>query len=186
MEDLEITSPSFRGHLLVAHPTLLDPNFRRAVVLVSEHGEDGAIGVILNRPLRKTVGDVREDLTDAALAAVPVFEGGPVEPDKLILTAWRWNLTEGTFQLYFGAAPEMIAQLRADDAQFEIRAYLGYSGWSGGQLELELGESAWLIAPLVEEQMEAERLEPLWRQLLTQLQPELGFLADAPDDPGLN
>lgn len=182
-----MAAPSLRGHLLVAHPTLLDPNFRRTVVLLSEHSpSDGAIGVILNRPLQKTVGDVRADLADDVLAAVPVFEGGPVEPDKLILTAWRWNLAEGTFQLYFGVAPEMIAELRAEEDSFEVRAFLGHSGWGGGQLEGELAEAAWLVAPLAEEQVETENLESLWKQLLKHLQPDLAFLADAPEDPGLN
>jgi len=146
----------------------------------------GAIGVILNRPLLKTLGTVRADLADSELTAVPVFEGGPVEPDKVILTAWRWNFGEGTFQLYFGIAPEMIAELRAEDPCFEVRAYLGYSGWGGGQLEGELAAPAWLVTPLSEEQMEVERLDSLWRMLIDQWQPELGFLADAPEDPGLN
>lgn len=187
MRDLESRPPSYRGHLLVAHPTLLDPNFRRTVVLLSEHStESGAVGVVLNRPLHKTLGDLSTDFTDSILGAVPVFSGGPVETDQVLLTAWRWSAEEGTFQLYFGVAPELVKKLRAEDPEIEVRAFLGYSGWGEGQLESELAENAWLVCPLEEEGLELDHLEPLWRSILHRLKPDLDFLADAPDDPSLN
>lgn len=187
MRDLEKTMPSLRGQLLLAHPALSDPNFRRSVVLLSEHTREmGAVGVILNRPLEKTLGEVNHDFAAGALGAVPVFSGGPVETDQIILTAWRWNVEEGTFQLYFGIEPGTIEELRREDPLFEVRAYLGYSGWGEGQVESELSENAWLVSPIVEEQMDLERLEPLWRDLLRRTQPDLVFLADAPENPELN
>lgn len=187
MRDLENMPPSFRGCLLVAHPGLKDPNFRRTVVLLSEHSQDaGAVGIVLNRPLRKTLSDISSDFSDSLLGAIPVFEGGPVENDQVLLAAWRWRSAEGAFEMYFGVAPEMVKKLRAEDPEMEVRAYLGYSGWSGGQLETEIEQDAWLISPLQEEEMLLERLEPLWRSILQRVKPELGFLADAPDDPELN
>lgn len=187
MRDLEFTTASLRGSLLIAHPGLLDPHFRKSVVLLSEHSaEDGAIGVILNRPMQKTLGQIKEGYEDSDLYAVPAFEGGPVRTDEVLLTAWRWDNEAGTFQLYFGLPPEAALDLRRSDPEFEIRAYLGYAGWSEGQIEGELGESAWIVSPIAEEYLELEHLDGLWRKLLQALKPELSFLADAPDDPMLN
>lgn len=171
----------------MAHPSLRDPHFRHSVVLLSEHTrEEGALGVILNRPLERTLGEVKIDFAAGDLSAVPVFDGGPVQTDQVILTAWRWNPEEGTFQLYFGIEPEAINLLRSEDPHFEVRAYLGYSGWGEGQVEMEVSENAWLVSPIVEEQMDLERIEPLWRDLLRRTRPELALLADAPEDPELN
>ncbi len=187
MRNLEQLAGNLKGQLLLAHPNLLDPNFRRSVVLIAEHSnKDGAVGVVLNRPLGKTLGDIGQDLPDPALAAVPVFEGGPVATETVLLTAWRWDNEKGLFQLYFGTTPESIAALREQDGEFEVRAYLGYSGWGSGQLEGELSENAWVVTPLHEEEMNIEQLPGLWRGLIKRERPELSILADAPDDPGLN
>lgn len=187
MRDLEKTPMTLGGCLLVAHPSLSDPNFRRTVVLLSEHSLDqGALGVVLNRPLGKTLDQVSSAFEDSILGAVPAFEGGPVAPEQVLFVAWRWRPEEGNFELFFGVAAELVKKLRAQDPEIEVRAFLGYSGWGAGQLETELEENAWLLSPLQEEEMILERLEPLWRTILHRLTPELGFLADAPDDPRLN
>src|SRR6266480_7797745 len=87
---------SFAGSLLIAHPNMLDPNFRRAVLFISVHDpEDGALGVILNRPLDKQVADLVNDEPPAGLANVPVFLGGPVGRNQLMFAAFEWQKGEG-------------------------------------------------------------------------------------------
>src|ERR1700752_2274540 len=87
---------SVAGSLLVAHPSMLDPNFRRTVLFISAHDpEDGAIGVIINRPLDKNVADLVADAPPQNVADVPVFFGGPVGNDQLMLAAFEWQKGEG-------------------------------------------------------------------------------------------
>src|SRR5438552_15137029 len=89
-------SPSLAGSLLVAHPNMLDPNFRRTVLYISAHdADDGAIGVIINRPLEKSVADLVSETPPENLADVPVFFGGPVGKNQLMLAAFEWHKGEG-------------------------------------------------------------------------------------------
>ncbi|MDP0498759.1 MAG: YqgE/AlgH family protein [Verrucomicrobiota bacterium JB022] len=186
MRDINISGPSLRGNLLVAHPSLLDPNFQRSVVLLSAHTEeDGALGVIINRPLDKTLGDVRTEVSEGVLSEIPLYEGGPVATDQIILVAWKWDMVEATFQLYFGVADETLQEMMAEEPNLIVRAFVGYSGWSGGQMEDELKEKAWLVAPIRKDYLDEEE-EQIWRHILKHEDPKLAFFADAPDDPSLN
>src|ERR1051325_11470295 len=101
MRDLGSGKPrNFAGSLLVAHPNMLDPNFRRAVLFISAHDpEDGAIGVIINRPLEKNVADVVTETPPKNLGEVPVFFGGPVGSNQLMLAAFEWRSEEHTSEL---------------------------------------------------------------------------------------
>src|ERR1700726_1201322 len=119
------------GSLLVAHPNMLDPNFRRTVLFISAHDpDDGAIGVIINRPLDKSVSDLVTEVPPQNLADVPVFFGGPVGNDQLMLAAFEWHTGQGLKMNHhtISAVPEA-----ADEAP-SVRAFLGYAGWSAGQL----------------------------------------------------
>src|SRR5947208_6703641 len=97
MRNLRPEKPrSLAGSLLVAHPNMLDPNFRRAVLFISAHDPvDGAIGVIINRPLDKSIGDLVSETPPQNLAGVPVFFGGPVGNNQLMLAAFEWHKGEG-------------------------------------------------------------------------------------------
>jgi putative transcriptional regulator len=180
------TPPKLAGSLLLAHPGLLDPNFRRAVVLLSAHSEEGAMGVILNRPLHKKLADISSDFALGDLADVPVFCGGPVKEKQLILSAWETTDEEGVFKLYFGLDPEKAAELKTNRDQIELRAFLGYSGWTEGQLEGELQQNAWVIAPVDGVLIGAEEGIGMWRTIIGRISPELRLLAEAPDDPQVN
>lgn len=187
MRDLEQFNPSLRGQLLIAHPALVDPNFRRSIVLLSEHSvEDGALGIILNRPLGQTLGEVRPVFAQTQLQAVPVFQGGPVGEEDVILVAWRVGQAQQDLRFYFGSTPEKVVELLESDPGYEVRAFLGHAGWSAGQLEGELAESAWLLSPIATECLRVEDLSPLWRRLVLRLSPDLRFLVDAPEDPSVN
>lgn len=186
MRDLIPAGQSLRGHLLVAHPTLLDPHFQRSVVLLSAHSsKDGALGVVINRPLDKTLGEVRTEITAGPLADVPLYEGGPVATDQILLVAWKWDFVEATFQLYFGVADDTLAQMMREEEGLVVRAFVGYAGWSGGQLEAELAEKSWLVAQVRHEYL-AEEARRAWRHIVKKEDPALAFHADAPDNPSLN
>src|SRR5271157_6456507 len=126
------TKQSLAGSLLLAHPVLRDPNFRRTAVLMSTHSAEGAMGVVLNRPLGKRLGELKGDFALGPLSETPIFTGGPVQTDQLILAAW--HSSGDMFQLHFGIDPEKAIQMLADEST-RLRAYLGDSGWSAGQLE---------------------------------------------------
>src|SRR6266496_1470471 len=100
---------SLAGSLLLAHPSLRDPNFRRCVVLMSAHNAEGAMGVVLNRPLGKRLGEVSGDFALGPLASVPLFAGGPVQTEQLVLAAWQ--IRDDGFRLHFGVEPDKALQL---------------------------------------------------------------------------
>src|SRR4051795_6640808 len=128
---------SLAGSLLVAHPNMLDPNFRRAVLFISAHdAEDGALGVILNRPLDKQVSDLVNEAPPAGLGDIPVFLGGPVGKNQLMFAAFQWQHGEG-LQLNHNVGVDE-AHERGDRDPPSIGAFVGYAGWSAGQLEAEM------------------------------------------------
>jgi putative transcriptional regulator len=178
-------SKSLAGQLLLASPSLRDPNFRRAVILMSAHDGDGALGAVLNRPLGKSLGALNADFALTSLAGVPLYSGGPVEPDKLILAAWQRREEEGEFQLNFGLEPERAAGLIGTPG-VTMRAFLGYAGWGKGQLENEMRHQTWFTASVADYNLGATEGSGLWRMILGSLSPELKLLADEPEDPAVN
>lgn len=177
------TRESLAGSILLAHPVLRDPNFRKTAVLMSTHGPDGAMGVVLNRPLGKRLGELKGDFALGPLSHTPIFTGGPVQTDQLILAAWR--STGDAFQLHFGIDPEKAIQMIADEST-RLRAYLGYSGWSAGQLENELKCGTWIVASPPADLFERPTQEELWRALLSDEGDQWRLLVDEPDEPGKN
>ena len=174
------------GNLLLAHPRLLGPNFRRTVILLSAHTErEGSVGVIVNRAMGQTLGEYDPELARSRLASVPLFIGGPVATDQLILVAWKWSAEEGTFKLYFGIDAEKAQNILEGDPAFQIRGFLGHAGWSEGQLDAELDQGSWVLSTCLPA-LKDEPSEIDWHELLCQERPELRLLVDAPDDPSLN
>jgi putative transcriptional regulator len=176
---------SLAGSLLLAHPALRDPNFRRAVVLLSAHGDDGTMGVVLNRPTTKRLSDLDSSFALGALASVPVYSGGPVQPEQLVICAWRIRPDGDGFQLFFGIEPARAVELSAEEGM-HLRAFLGYSGWAEGQLENELRHQTWVVSPIPSNLMSFTQDETLWRGILTDLNHEWKLLVDEPDDPSGN
>ena len=171
------------GSLLLAHPALRDPNFRRTVILMSVHNDDGAMGVVLNRPLDQRLGELNGEFLLGPLASVPVFRGGPVQTEQLLLAAWQPH--EEGFKLYFGIEPDKAGQLVVEEG-VQVRAFLGYSGWTGGQLEGELKQNTWVISPVPGDLMRHKQDDALWRAVLGGMSHEWKLLADEPDDPTKN
>jgi putative transcriptional regulator len=178
-------APCLAGQLLLAHPVLRDDNFRRTVVLLSSHNAEGAMGVVLNRPLDRQLGELNAEFALSPLAGVPLYYGGPVEPDQLIIVTWHWIPAEQAFQLHFGVEVEKATAMMGTPG-VTMRAFLGYAGWTKGQLENEMSHDTWIVTPVEGDWLIKHDGVPLWRGLLTHLQPELKVLADAPDDPTVN
>jgi len=174
------------GSLLVAHPSLRDPNFRQAVVFLAAHDPDGgSMGVVMNQSTGKTLGQCDPDYAGSTLTDLPVCKGGPVAADQIILVAWRYTEEEGTFQLYFGIDRTRAEQLIDPDSGFEVKAFIGHSGWSEGQLEEELEQDAWILSRWLPELTKEDGVQ-LWRNILLHEDPAMLLLLNEPEDPSLN
>jgi putative transcriptional regulator len=178
---------SLRGKLLVASPTLVDPNFARSVVLITEHNEDGAMGVVLNRPSETDVGEVAPELASVAFGE-PVFIGGPVQPKALVvlarfadLGAAAWVVAE---DVGFVAAETDSGRLA--EAVRRGRVYAGYSGWGPGQLEDELEEEAWIVEAPLPAELFPDDPQTLWSDVLDRKGGQFALIARMPEDPSLN
>lgn len=182
-ERRQATKESLAGSLLLAHPALRDPNFKRAVVLMSVHNAEGAMGIVLNRPLGRRLGELNGEFALGALASVPLYSGGPVQTEQLLLVAWQPQ-PDG-FRLHFGIEPERAAQLAAE-AGTHVRAFLGYSGWGGGQLEQELKQNTWVVTDMPAEILTGATDAAMWRAVLRALGEEWRLLAEEPDDTSVN
>jgi putative transcriptional regulator len=182
-ERRQSTKESLAGSMLLAHPTMRDPNFRRTVVLMSVHNAEGAMGVVLNRPLGKNLGELNGEFALGALASVPLFSGGPVQTEQLLLVAWESH-ADG-FRLHFGVEPDRAKQLATEDGA-ELRAFLGYSGWGGGQLEKELKQDTWIVTDVPPGLLTQPQDQALWRTVLGGLGEQWRLAADEPDDTSLN
>jgi putative transcriptional regulator len=179
------TPQNFTGQLLVAHPNMLDPNFRRSVLFISSHeAEEGAMGVIINRPLDKHVSELLTDPAPGALADVPVFLGGPVGTNQLMFAAFDWEGRDSV-SLNQNVALDEASDLSQEDRS-AIRAFVGYAGWNAGQLENELRQNAWVLQKPDRAALKPERLPRLWFEIMRNLGPWFKMLSAAPDDPSLN
>lgn len=179
---------SLRGKLLIASPALVDPNFARTVVLVAAHDEEGAIGVVLNRPSPLTVGETVPELVAVAGADAAVHVGGPVRESALVVLA--------EFADPSAAAGLVVADvgLVAADAETEAlpdavrraRVYAGHAGWGPGQLESELEQEAWFVEPPLPGELFPVDPEQLWSDVLTRKGGRYALVARMPPDPSVN
>jgi putative transcriptional regulator len=176
---------SLRGRLLVATNRLQDPNFRRTVVLLLEHNEDGAFGVVLNHPLEVEVDDVLPGWSAVVDGPSVVFQGGPVGLDGAI------GVATGGPTLELMAPPFGLADLDADPALLVgaftgLRVFAGHSGWGGGQLEDEIGEHSWFVVDTLPSDAFTPEPAQLWRSVLRRQGGDLAIVANFPDDARLN
>lgn len=178
-----------KGVLLVSEPFLPDPNFKRTVVLLTEHDAEGSIGFVLNRKTNLLLNDVLEDFPEFP---VPLFLGGPVEQNTLhYVHDARFNIP-GSKEVVpginwggdFAVVRDLVEHhiLQPDD----IRFFIGYSGWSAAQLSEELADKAWILAPASSQWIMHAPDDDLWRYVLRQLGQQYSIMANYPDDPRLN
>ena len=141
------------------------------------------MGVVLNRPLQKKLGQLGGDFALGELSGVPLFNGGPVETRQLIIAAWKMHASG--FQLHLGIEPEKATRLLLEDGA-HVRAFFGYAGWSAGQLETELKADTWIVVSPPTDLFSKPGDGKLWRDVLASKGPEWRLLADEPEETGTN
>jgi putative transcriptional regulator len=179
---------SLKGRLLVATPALFDPNFRRAVVLVGEHGEEGAMGLVLNRPADVIVGDAVPPLAVVAGEESRVYVGGPVQPEAvLVLAEFDDPSVAATIvvgDVGFASSDDDLEALAG--ATRRARVFAGYAGWGPGQLESELEEESWLVEPADGVDLFPGSDDDLFASVLSRKGGTYRVLALMPEDPSTN
>ncbi len=174
-----------QGTLLLADPSLRDGVFNRSVILLAEHrADEGAFGLILNHPTGKTVGDFLTAEAFSPLRQLAVHEGGPVSRDQLTFSSFWWSRKLGLRWKLRISAADAVTHARKPGRI--VRAFVGYSGWSAGQLENEMRRNSWIPARPQPDLLGQPHDIGLWAELLRMLSPLHRILAEAPDDPSLN
>lgn len=177
------------GRILVADPFLKDPNFMRTVVFLCEHEtEGGSFGFVINRPYNQPVGNLVTDLEGCEL---PVYFGGPVQMDTIHFLHQRPDLLGGaevTDNIFWGGDfPSLVQALRLGIIyDYEVRFYLGYSGWSPGQLQGEVDEKSWLTTTGNRKLVFHHDYNKIWQEALLQMGGQYEQLVHYPIDPQLN
>ncbi|MDP6867884.1 MAG: YqgE/AlgH family protein [Acidimicrobiales bacterium] len=177
-----------KAKLLVAVPGLLDPNFKQTVVLMLEHNDDGALGLILNRPRLVGGAEAVPHWADRLAWPSRLHKGGPVSTDSII------GLGIGSDESGEGVSPLLgrlgVVDLHRDPVDLpgveEVRLFAGYAGWTAGQLETELAAGGWIVVDACEEDVRSADPEALWRVVLARQAGMVALLGDYPDRPDLN
>jgi putative transcriptional regulator len=180
---------SLRGKLLIAGPSLLDPNFVRTVILIAEHTDEGAMGLVLNRPAETLVDEAVPDLEWLPTDDARVWVGGPVaETAVIVLAEWDEPSLAGALVQddlgFVGSDADSPEQLAG--AVRRARVFAGHAGWGPGQLEAELAEESWIVEPPRREEIFTDDPEALWSAVLRRKGSQFALLATMPPDPSLN
>jgi len=179
---------TLRGRLLVATPPLVDPNFDRTVVLMLEHGSEGALGIVLNRPSETELEDVLPEWRVLATDPSVVFAGGPVSTDSVIALARGAVDVDGFVHVLddIGTIDLGRDPLDLGAPLSDLRVFVGYAGWAPGQLEGELDQGAWFVVDLEHGDPFVPAPERLWRDVLRRQPGRLAMFANYPEDAGTN
>lgn len=183
---------STKGKLLVATPPLADPNFDRTVVFMLEHTDDGAVGVVINRPTGDGLPEGIERWEDRLDEPGVLFEGGPVELDALIALGRvdaaavdeddAWTTVVGDIaSVDLALDPALVAA-----PMQQLRVFRGYSGWGPQQLDMELSEGAWMVLPAETGDVFSHEPDELWRAVIRRQGGRIAWVANAPDDLSTN
>jgi putative transcriptional regulator len=178
-----------RGRLLLSEPYLADPNFERTTVLLTEHNDTGSVGFILNKPSDSRVGEIMGDLKGIDSR---IFIGGPVEQDTLHYIH-RIESLEDAIEiqagLFWGGNFDQLVSM-VDTHQVlttDVKFFLGYSGWSPGQLDEELKIESWIVSDVASEQLIFETdPEQMWKQAMRGLGGRFTIYSNYPADPRMN
>ena len=177
---------SLANQLLIALPSLADPNFSRSVALICQHDEDGAMGVVVNRPSEYTLGDVLEQMGieagDAALSGQPVLAGGPVHPERGFVLhdgTREWDsslaISDG---LFVTTSRDVLEAIARGEGPAKATVALGCAGWGAGQLEYELTENSWLTVPADADLLFATPLEARWQAAAGRIGVDMARMTD--------
>ena len=178
-----------QGTLLIANPFLKDPNFIRSVIFLCEHKVEGSFGFVLNKKFDKTLGDLIAELEEYK---IPVYYGGPVQKDTIHFLHQYPDLIPGGEEVldgvYWGGNFEsLVSYVKNNDIDFnKIRFFIGYSGWSEGQLAGELEEKSWLTVDAIRKLIFHKHPEDIWKDSLKHLGGDYEMMINFPIDPQLN
>jgi putative transcriptional regulator len=179
---------SLKGKLLLASPTLEDPSFARSVVLVAEHTDEGAMGLVLNRPADVTVGESAPELEELVDGDEPIYVGGPVQPTAVIVLAAFTDPTAAGLMISddvgFLSAQLDLAESAAVTKR--TRVFAGHAGWGPGQLDEEMEREDWIVETPRPDELFASDPEALWSRVLTRKGGTFALVARMPLDPSLN
>lgn len=178
-----------RGKFLLSEPSMQDKNFKRTVLLITEHNENESIGFIINRPTKYKVSEIIEDFPQFSS---PIYVGGPVETNTLHFIHSLGDRIEQSIPISHGlywsgnfeTVKSLIKQRKVNES--EIKFFLGYSGWSAGQLEYELQENAWILTNTKSNIALEKSDNKLWQKLVKTLDKDYAIWHNMPDDPELN
>ncbi len=182
---------SLKGQLLIAGPGLLDPNFWRTVVLVGEHSEDGALGVVLNRPTPVSVGEVLADWREVVAEPEVLFQGGPVSTEGALAIGWLRDTEDVPVGFREVHGPLGVVDLDTpveliDGSLSGMRIFAGYAGWGSEQLAAEIEEGSWYVVPGEARDVFRDDPSDLWRDVLRRQPGEMAWHSTRPVDPELN
>ena len=178
-----------KGTLLIANPFLKDPNFSRTVIFLCENLKEGTFGFVLNKQFPKTLDELIPDLE---MPAFPVYSGGPVQPDSLHFLHQYPDIISGGVEVfdgvYWGGNFESLQiHLRNNDiSKDKIRFFIGYSGWTEGQLDTEMKEDSWITAMATRKLIFETSASETWKESLNVLGGDYKMMANYPIDPQLN
>lgn len=177
---------SLKGKLLVSSPSLVDPNFRKTVVLIAHHDDDGALGLVLSRPSAVPASEAVPSLEGLPGADAPVFVGGPVQPQAFMALAEFADVEDAAAPIFdhigfvsADAEPDLLSIRR-------VRLFAGYAGWGAGQLEAELAEPSWIVVPAEIDDPFVDDPDDLWREAVQRAGGSLSLMQHMPFDPRLN
>jgi putative transcriptional regulator len=179
---------SARGKLLIAGPSLLDPNFWRTVVLVVEHTDEGALGLVLNRPSETTVGDAVAQLESLVDLDERLYIGGPVQPSSVIVLGEFEDPGDAAL-LAFDDVGVLGAGASPDEADVGLRrgrAFVGHAGWGPSQLDDEIERGDWILEAARKQDAFADEPQELWSSVLTRKGGNYALIARMPPDPSVN
>ncbi len=184
-----MTEHTLTGRLLVATPVLGDPNFERTVVLVLEHGGEGAVGLVLNRPSETSVGEPLPEWDGVAAFPSVIFVGGPVAQGAVIGIARAtgdrssegWRPLLGSMGIVDLASPDEVPP-----GIEQLRLFAGYAGWGAGQLEAEIDAGAWWAVEALPDDALSPDPEGLWPEVLRRQRGRMAMFAHFPSDPSRN
>lgn len=172
------------GRLLLADPSLRDGVFDRSVILLAEHDTvEGAFGLILNQPTGQVVGDFLKDESFAPLQRIDVHRGGPVSREHLTFSAFWWQESKLRWAIRISADDAVKHSHRPGTL---VRAFIGYSGWSTGQLEEEIQRRSWIVTHPADDLLGQPHDRALWSHVLRGISPFHRILSAVPDHPDLN
>jgi putative transcriptional regulator len=179
---------SARGQLLIAGPTLLDANFFRTVVLIVEHSDEGALGLVLNRPSETLVAEAVPDLADLVQPGDQLFIGGPVQPSSVMVLAEFEDASDAALVAF-----DEVGVMGTADSPEEMsvgvriaRAFVGHAGWGPGQLDSEIERGDWILEHAGRADAFCEEPLELWSSVLTRKGGSYALVARMPVDPSLN